>query len=306
MKLAGKTILVTGATGFIGSALCRRLLEEDVVLHAVSRKARQSTDDRLRWWKVDLTKFDQTQELVKAVRADLIFHLAGQVNGALDPALTFPTFINNALSTVSLLAATQTVGCERFVYAASMLDPDPGNFSVVPNSPYAASKLTASIYTKIFYELYDLPVVLLRTFFVYGPGPESKRKLIPYTILSLLKNETPIIRSGTRMVDFVYIDDVVEAYLSAAEGDSLIGNVIDVGSGESISIGDVAAKIADIIGSGVRPVLKAASNKPLELMPVARLEMAEQLLHWRPKVSLETGLKQTVAWYEDGTDRHDG
>lgn len=299
----GGRALVTGASGFIGSALCARLLDDGCEVHAVARTAPQAGDRRLRWWAADLTDPSAAAKVVMGARPEIIFHLSGYVDGSRDLAVVLPALQNNLAAAVHLMVASAETGCERFVLAGSMEEPVAGGVDALPPSPYAAAKWAASGYARMFHALYGLPVVTLRIFMVYGPGQRDLRKLIPYVIASLLRGEPPKLSSGRRKVDWIYVDDVVEALTASARAPRVEGTTIDVGSGRLASIREIVEALVDITGTDARPMFDALPERPLEQEPVADLEQAYIRLGWRPRTPLDAGLRATVAWVAGHLER---
>ena len=170
----GKTALVTGASGFIGAHLCRRLEALGVTVHGVSRTPRQGGFVS-KWWKVELDDSTETRKLVGAVAPDLIFHLASFVSGKRDLNYVLPALRSNFLSAVNLLAGATETDCARIVLTGSLEEPEGDIESAVPASPYAAAKGAASTYARMFHALYGTPVVTARLFMVYGPGQNDHR-----------------------------------------------------------------------------------------------------------------------------------
>jgi len=294
----GKTALVTGASGFIGAHLCRRLEALGVTVHGVSRTPRQGGFVS-KWWKVELDDSTETRKLVGAVAPDLIFHLASFVSGKRDLNYVLPALRSNFLSAVNLLAGATETDCARIVLTGSLEEPEGDIESAVPASPYAAAKGAASTYARMFHALYGTPVVTARLFMVYGPGQNDHTKLVPYVTLSLLKNQVAELMSGTREVDWVYVDDVVDAYLVLGSRESVEGETVDVGSGKLVSVRSVVEQITDIIGPGVTPVFGSLADRPMERVRVADTARAFEATGWRPKTLLGDGLRSTVDWYRD-------
>jgi nucleoside-diphosphate-sugar epimerase len=199
---------------------------------------------------------------------------------------------------VNLLTAAQAIGCERFVLPGSLEEPSSDNAEVVPSSPYAVTKWASSAYARMFHALYQLPIVILRVFMVYGPGQRAVHKLIPYAIRSVLKGDVPTFSSGPRPIDWIYIDDVVEALLASAVADNLEGKTIDIGSGQVETVRTVVEKLVELTGSDIVPLFRTRSDRQLEQVRQADITAAEELMGWTPKVSLDEGLKRTIAWYE--------
>lgn len=299
---AGRRVLVTGASGFIGTQLAGALVTAGADVHAVARTAGPAPD--VRWWTADLADPEAAAHLVRAAAPDIVFHLAGHVSGDRSLAAVLPTVRGNLLSTVNLLAAGAGQGTPpRLVLAGSMEEPaGDGAGPAVPGSPYAAAKAAASGYARMFHALYDLPVVVLRVFMVYGPGRQDEAKLVPYVTRSFLAGEPPRLSSGTRAVDWVYVDDVVAAFLRAGVDDRAVGHTVDVGSGELTTIGSVVERVAALVGDGTAPRFGALPDRPLEREPRADLGPARQLLGWAPAIPLDEGLARTVAWFR-GQDR---
>jgi nucleoside-diphosphate-sugar epimerase len=294
----GQTILVTGASGFIGAHLCRRLIKLGAVVHGVSRHARN--DDLVsRWWRVDLEDEQETRRLVESVAPDIIFHLASFVSGKRDLEFVLPALHSNFLSTVNLLISATTLGCRKVVLTGSLEEPEGDIESAIPASPYAAAKGAASAYARMFHALYGTPVVTARLFMVYGPGQNDHNKLVPYVTLSLLKGQTPELMSGTREVDWVYVDDVVDAYLVLAGKEGIGGETVDVGSGELVSVRSVVEQVTDIIEPDFPPVFGGVADRPMERVRVADTARALEVSGWRPKTLLRDGLRSTVDWYRD-------
>src|SRR6266581_2625651 len=295
----GQKILITGAHGFIGSHLSRRLHRDGAEVHALSRTTQASDGPGLYWWQVDLAETEAVRELVRTIKPEIIFHLASHNVGARDLDLVLPTFRSNLMSTVNLFTAISEIGCRRVVLAGSMEEPEPGDTQAIPGSPYAAAKWASSAYARMFHALYQLPVVLLRIFMVYGPAEWHLRKIVPYVILSLLRGEVPHLTSGERQVDWVYVEDVVEGLLAAARAPGVEGRTIDVGSGELVSIRTLVEHLVRLINPQLQPLFGALLDRPLEQIRVANTAPAAALMGWEAATSLEEGLKRTVDWYEE-------
>lgn len=299
-SLSGRRALVTGASGFIGMHLLERLRSDGAEIHAVSRQAAAS-DDQVVWHAADLVDADAVARIVREVRPAVVFHLAGDSRAARAAELVTPTFAANATSTVNLLAAVAEHGAERVVLAGSLEEPDPGE---APSSPYAASKLAARSYAELFRTVVDLPVVVLRIFMVYGPRQRDVRKLVPYVILSLLRGEPPQLTSGRREVDWVYVEDVADAFVAAAVADDPARASVDVGSGTTCSIRSVVERLAGLVDPTVVLAFGAVDDRPLEQVRAADVDCAARALGWHARVDLDEGLRRTVDWYrrqvEDG------
>jgi nucleoside-diphosphate-sugar epimerase len=237
------------------------------------------------------------QNHLTSIKPDVIFHLASHVVGTRELDAIMPTFRDNLMSTVNLLTVASEMGCQRIILTGSLEEPEFGDPHASPSSPYAAAKWASSAYARMFHALYNLPVVVLRVFMVYGPAQQDLRKLIPYVILSLLQGKTPQLASGQRLVDWIYVEDVVEGFLAAAQADDIEGCTINVGSGELVSIRDIVERLVRLINPHIKPIFGALPNRPLEQVRVADTASAYTMMRWQPTTSLQQGLQQTVDWY---------
>lgn len=296
-RLAGVTVLVTGASGFIGSHLCRRLLEEGARVHAVSRKLQSSGDDRLLWGQADLGQVAAVRELWQATRPEIVFHLASHVAGARELGRVLPTFYDNLASTVHLLTAAAEMGCKRLVVSNSSEEPQRFDAETVPCSPYAAAKWSASAYGRMFHALFQTPVVMPRIFMTYGPDQKDVQKLVPYVIRSLHRNQAPALGSGTRRVDWIFVEDVVEGLLRAATVPGIEGMAFDLGSGSLVSIRHIVEQIIEVMESDIQPQFGGLPDRPLEQERAADTTFLKERLGWTPQTSLRDGLEATVRWY---------
>ena len=295
-------MLVTGASGFIGARLCRRALEAGATVHAVSR-APHGADDGLRWERADLTDEAAARDLVRRVRPDLVLHLASEVSGGRDVALVLPMLRANLLAAVNVMVAAVEADRPRVVLAGSMEEPDLGDPRAVAQSPYAVAKWGQLAYARHFAALHALEVVHLRVFMVYGPGQLDLRKLVPYVTVSLLRGEAPRLSSGTREIDWIYVDDVVDAFLRAAVAPAAEGRSLDIGSGELVTARALVERLAEVVGGDLAPVFGAIGDRALERVRVADPAAAEAAIGWRPRTGLGEGLARTVEYYRGALDR---
>jgi nucleoside-diphosphate-sugar epimerase len=293
---------VTGASGFIGANLVRRLQAEGVDVHAVSRRPPSPRAGGARWWRGDLKDMATVRDLVEAARPDLVFHLAGHVTGERGLHAVLPTFYDSLATTVHVLTAATEVGCRRIVLAGSLEEPEPGGAAC---SPYAAAKCAGSAYALLFHALYRAPVVVARIFMTYGPGQQDLRKLVPYVAVSLLRGQTPHLTSGAREVDWVYVDDVVDGLLALAQAPGVDGDTIDLGSGRLVSIRAVVAQLAQVAGSRLEPLFGTRPDRPRERVRAADTDRAQARTGWRPRTGLEEGIERTVGWYRDHLEHLD-
>lgn len=296
-QLAGKSVLVTGASGFIGSRLCRRLLECGAQIHALSRKSRLREDGRLQWWQADCADFGAMQWIVKSVQPHLVFHLASYVAGARSLEAVLPTFHDNLASTVHLLTAVAEAGCRRIVLASSSEEPQTFEGTLSACSPYAAAKWASNLYGHMFHQLFQMPVVMPRIFMTYGPDQKDTEKLVPFVILQLLRGQTPRLSSGRRRADWIYVDDVVEGLLRAAIVPGIEGASFDLGTGLLLSVRQIVERVAAIIETSIEPAFGALPDRPFEQERPADTDFLLNRLGFKPTTAIGEGLESTVAWY---------
>jgi UDP-glucose 4-epimerase len=291
-------VLVTGATGFIGSHLLRRLSGLGADVHVASRQP-QPDHAGPAWHSVDLTDAEACLELIATVSPKVVFHLASAATGAREVEVVLPLMAANQVAAVNLLTAVaKSAPNARVVLAGSIEEPHQAD-EVTPRSPYAAAKWAATAYARMFHSLWGVRVSVLQIAMVYGPAQPDLTKLIPYSTLALLRGQAPQLSSGTRLVDWVYVDDVVDAFVRTAETDVTIGKVFDICSGRLVSIRDTVELLTLIIGSDARPQFSAVPDRPMDLAQLGYPTAAAELLDWRSSTSLEDGLRETVAWYAE-------
>jgi UDP-glucose 4-epimerase len=294
--------LVTGASGFIGGRLCQRLLSDGEEVHGVSRRRRPQEEYGVRWSQSDLGDADAVAETVGRIQPDVVYHLAGYVSGSRELDAVLPSLRDNLVSAVNVLVAAARVGCS-VVLAGSQEEPEAATEDPVPASPYAAAKLGVGSFARMLHALHGLEVVNLRIFMVYGPGQHDRTKLVPYVITSLLRSERPKLSTGTRPVDWVYVDDVVDAFVAAPSRKGLAGATVDVGSGQLVTIREIVERIVETIGTGVEPEFGALPERPLEIVRAADVERTKDLLGWRPRTILAEGIRSAVDWYRADLER---
>ncbi len=296
-QLPFKSALVTGASGFIGSALSHRLVEMGVAVTGAATRCREGLDPEIQWSFGDLADSAYVENLIEQSAPEVVFHLASYVTGARDLDIVLPTLHSNLTSTVNLLTLCQQRGCKRIILTGSLEEPE--GDAPTPSSPYAAAKWAGSGYARMFHALYDTPVVTARLFMVYGPDQKDLNKLIPYVIRSFLAGESPRLSSGVREVDWIYVDDVVNGYLALATTTGVEGRSIDIGSGRLASIRKVVEEIHDLMTPTIELHWGSIQDRPLERICIADLSTTTQHLDWQPEISLRDGLTRTIEWYRN-------
>lgn len=300
--------LVTGGAGFIGSHVVRRLINvgEDVrVLDNLSTGSLENLNaigDDVETIVGDIR--DQAIVAKAMVGVDVVLHLAAApsvVTSVKDPQLTIDV---NVAGTLNVLLAARDAGCRRVVLASSSavygenrLSPKSEDLTPDPRSPYAVSKLSGEQLCSNFTELYGLPTVALRYFNVFGPGqdPDSPYSaVIPRFLRSFLQSETPTIYGdGAQTRDFVYVDNVVDANLLAANRDAAIGKVFNVGTGIPTSLIDILSIIAGVLR---QPALANYEDaRPGDIRhSLADITRAQTLLGFKVSTAFAEGMAMTI------------
>jgi UDP-glucose 4-epimerase len=219
----------------------------------------------------------------------------------------------NCAGTLNLLEAARQHGVARFVhtstsetYGTAQYTPIDENHPVRGQSPYAASKIGADKLAESYYLSFGVPVATIRPFNTYGPR-QSARAIIPTIISQALSGEVIRLGSLAPRRDLNYVGDTVEGFIKVAESPRAVGEVINIGSGKSVSIGDLAEKIVALIGGGKHIVIQEERVRPessevMELLCDHR--KARELLGWAPEVSLEDGLVRTISYIQQSLSRY--
>jgi NAD dependent epimerase/dehydratase len=314
----GKRVLVTGAGGFIGSHLVERLLAAGARVRAFVRYTSRGDIGCLRDVKEgenlevvagDLRDMQAVDEAVKGM--EVVFHLGAMISIPYSYVHPLEVVESNVLGTMNVLIACRRQAVGRMVHASS--SEVYGTATSVPmdeghrlqgQSPYSASKIGADKLVESFYYAYKLPVVTVRPFNTYGPR-QSARAVIPTIISQALTMEVVKLGNLDTHRDFTYVDDTVRGFALAGEMEGVKGEVVNLGTGEEVSIGELSRKIITMMGRKVGVEVDEQRLRP-EGSEVMRLvsdnSLARELIGWQPEVSLDEGLRRTIEWVEKHLD----
>ena len=293
-------MLVTGAAGFIGQRLVQQLVEAGARVGA--GVAPDEPPERVAALpaQVERLVFDlrdavAVQGAVAEATPQVVFHLAavGVTNAGVDPSLALTV---NAGGTVHLLEALKERDVERIVLVGTCYEYGARETveGLDPFNAYAASKVAAWAFGRMYWRAYGLPIITVRPFQVYGPG-QPAGTLIPAAIDAALIGRDFPMTPGEQVRDFIYVDDVVTGMIAAAEAPGIKGESIDLGTGQTHAIRQAVTRVWEIAGARGRMLLGALPYRPGEAMrTVADADRAARLTGWRARVSLEDGLRRTV------------
>ena len=303
--------LVTGAAGFIGSHLCRRLVAdgtEVVGLDDLSDGKLENLADvpEVRFAQGDLREEDDVK--AAAAGCSVIFHQGAMRSVPRSIAEPVKTTHVNVLGTLNVLRAAQDASAvvvsasSSSVYGDQLVFPLQESMAPQPRSPYAASKLAGEAYCRSWSRSFGVPTVSLRYFNVYGPGQDPANEyaaVVPRFALACLTGERPEVHGdGEQSRDFTYIDDVVEANLLASRaGEEAWGSALNIGGGaEPTSVNGVLAILADLVGATPDPVHTPPREGDVRKTD-ADVSLARSLIGYEPKIGMQEGLLRTVEWF---------
>jgi len=314
MKWKNRKVLVTGAGGFIASHLVERLAGEGARLRAFVRYTSRNDLGLLRFLPpgllsgIEIVSGDLRD--ANAVRSavedmELVFHLGALI--AIPYSYIHPREVieTNVLGTLNVLMAARELGTPRVihtstseVYGTARYVPIDEVHPLQGQSPYSASKIGADKVAESFYRSYDLPVVTVRPFNTYGPR-QSARAVIPTIISQALTRDEVRLGSLTPARDFTFVSDTVQGFMTCAAADGVLGQEINLGTNNTITVGEIAGKIFALLGKTPRIVSDEQRLRP-EKSEVLRLQAANmkaaELAGWSPQVSIEEGLQRTIEW----------
>lgn len=301
-----KPVLVTGGAGFIGKHLSRGLFESGYRLTLIDKVAKPKSlprSPRVVYKKIDAYKIDRVYST--ALRNSCIVHLAADVSVEKSVRDPVSTVRENIGVTCATLEFARRLDSDKFVLASTAAvygdrsgrckETDPPD----PLSPYAVSKLASEYYCKLYSRLYGIPTVILRFFNVYGPEQSGEYAgVITRFVQRALQNEPPIIfGDGGQTRDFVYVDDIVSATLTAISKPLPSASIINVGTGKPVSITSLANTILKLFNlQYLRPVHRAP--RPGDIRhSLANISTAREMLDFAPKYDLERCLGATIDWF---------
>lgn len=310
--LSGARVLVTGASGFIGSHLTRRLVEDGATVHALTSRVSSlfpsrlaDLRERISVHEANLCDRSAAESLVQDVQPQIILHLAAFTHVDKSWRRVDECVSTNVQGTLNLLNALDRVPYRRFVNMGTseiygnIEVPFVEDAAVHPASPYAVTKHAGEEFCRLGHTSRGWPIVRVRAFNAYGPA-QSPDRIIPEVIVRALRGEVLRMTVGSQTRDFNFVMDLVDALVRVAVVDDLEGQLLNIGSGEEISIADLTLHILGLMGNPIEPKLGALPKRPIEI-PRMRSggTRAQELLGWEPRHTLTEGLRLTIAWYED-------
>ncbi len=317
-----KKVLVTGHEGFLGSWLTKNLVElgANVVgidkLHHSAHPVLSSIEKDFVSIKGNIANLNLMQQVMDIYKPQVIFHLAAEAIVGKANKTPIKTFQSNIQGTWNILEASKGLsGLQAVVVASS--DKAYGSHEVLPYTekaalqgehPYDVSKSCADLICRTYYKTFNLPVVVTRCGNIYGPGDMNFSRIVPDAVCKILKNETFLIRSdGTFTRDYIFVQDIVDAYLCLAENiknPKVAGEAFNFSCEDPLSVLELYDAIKKAAGK---------RNASMRILNEARFEIkhqylsakkARQVLGWKPSFSLEKGLKESVRWYKQYLERN--
>jgi CDP-glucose 4,6-dehydratase len=318
VELNGRSVLVTGGHGLLGSWLVKALLQngarvvavrrDEPAVHGLSLLGLAEHVDIVRG---DICSEDLIARALSEYEVDAVFHLAAQTLVGTANRAPLSTFETNIRGTWLVLEACRAHGVQSVIVASS--DKAYGRHAVLPYTedhalqptyPYDVSKAAADLLARSYFHTFGLPVAVTRFANLYGGADTNRSRLIPEAVCAALAGKAPVVRSdGSPERDFLYVEDAVDAYLAifaALERGEGRGEAFNAGGGTPHRVRDVVGLICRLAGSDVEPEIRGAGvpHGEIDRQWVDPTKLRE-LTGWQPSVTLEEGLRRTVDWYRE-------
>lgn len=315
----GRKTLVTGATGFVGSWLVKALLAQGASVvglvwsaHPGNELYRSGDIRRVGVVQAALEDFPCLERTIGAHGVDTIFHLGGQAIVAAAQRSPLPTFEANIRGTYNLLEACRLhmnsvqrviIASSDKAYGEQPCLPCPEEAPLLGRDPYAVSKSCADLLAQAYYHTYGLPVAVSRCGNVYGGGDLNWSRVVPGTIRACLRGEPPVVwGDGSDTRDYIYVKDIVRAYLCLAERmdeDGVCGQAFNFGTEKPMQGLEMITLIQRLMDCAhIAPEFRARDKAEIRNQSISARK-PRILLNWRPAFDLETSLRETIAWYRD-------
>ncbi len=302
-------ILVTGGAGFIGSNLVDALIEANhdiFIVDNLSTGNKLNLNERAKFYEADICDKTEIQKIFDIEKPEAVFHLAAQANvsaSVKDPAFDVKV---NVIGTINLLELCRDFSVKKFIfsstggaiYGENAPRPTPETAEENPLIPYGMDKLQAEKYIEFFAKNFEMKPVILRYSNVYGPRQNSHGEAGVVAIFTarMLANESyKLYGDGGQTRDFVYVSDVVDANLKALDFDNT--GIFNIGFGKETTINEITKLLKETTQTSVEPTLEPAKLEQRHSSLDSSL--AQKILDWHPTVSVEEGIKKTVAFYEN-------
>jgi UDP-glucose 4-epimerase len=309
-SLNGARTLVTGAPGFIGSHLTRRLVAEGADVHALSPSVSSVFPRSLMDIRRDITLHEANivdrsamDAIAKQVRPEIIFHLGAYTHVGKSWQRIDECIQTNVQGTINVIKSCAAYDFARFINMGTSeiygdIDvPFKESDCVHPNSPYSVTKYAAERLARLMYESLGLPIVLVRPFNAFGPG-QTPDRIIPETIVRALQGQPIKMTSGRQTREFNYVEDIADGLVKSATTPDIEGELFNIGGGQEVAIKDIARITLATMGNPVPLELDALPHRPTEIWRMyCDNTRAREILKWEPRHTLEQGLEKTVDWY---------
>jgi len=307
--MTGKTALVTGGAGFIGSHLVDRLVQDGMdvaIIDDFSTGKRSNLNDAANQYDIDICD-ESLIEVIEEISPDIVFHLAAQISVSISTREPLNDARINVMGLLNLLEALRATKLPRFIFSSTggaiYGEPERNPVSETdpcrPESPYAASKLAAEGYLGMYKAAYGLDYSIVRLGNVYGPRqePHGEAGVIAIFARAMIANESiTIFGDGKDEHDYVYVSDIVDGFLKAAEKGG--PTVYNLGSGIGTNANDLAARLISLTETSVRPEYGPPRPGDIHMVRL-NSEKASEQLGWEVTVGLDEGMKSTVDFFRD-------
>ena len=298
-----KRILITGGSGFIGRHLQKKLSDYGAIIWIIDKNPAHVKSANV--IQCDICDYENLKSEIQNISPEIVFHLAAYIDRTSEFNIIRKMIEVNLVGTLNLFESLKDSYCKSIIIAGTSEEygnnqvPFKEDYREDPVSPYSFSKVCVSHLSKMLFNIHKLSSIILRPTLAYGPGQEETM-FIPALIKTLLRNESFMMTLGEQTRDFIYIDDLVDAYIKAGAVGRHIGEIFNIGLGKPHKLKDVAYRIASFLNKESLLKVGGKRYRKAEIMSYyADISKAKSCLNWMPQIDIDEGLKRTVESYSD-------
>ncbi len=309
-------ILVTGGAGFIGSSLSDELIKrrhQVVIVDNLSTGFKKNINPEAKFFQANLANFKKIDNILKKEKPQAVFHLAAQIDVRKSVANPLADARINILAGINLIKLAREYGVKKFIFSSTggtiygdtQKRPTKESHPEWPLSPYGIAKLTIDKYLNYFNQVCGLKYTSLRYGNVYGPrqNPLGEAGVVAIFLNKMLRGEQPVINGDGRQTrDYVFVDDVVKANISALQNINKIG-VFNIGTGKEASVNEIFRLIRNCAGNKKIKEEHGPAKPGEQLTSCLNASRARQELNWQPKINLDEGIKRTFEWFRKNSQK---